>query len=101
MRERTYFVYLLSNSSRMLYTGVTGDLQRRLLEHRGKLVEGFTKKYNLARLVYFESTNSINTALAREKQIKGWLRAKKIALIKSANPTWKDLAAGWFPKSKS
>ena len=69
---------------------------RRVYEHKNKLVPGFTSKYNITRLVYYESTSSIHSALAREKQIKGWLRAKKIALIESMNPEWKDLSEGWF-----
>jgi putative endonuclease len=89
---KTYFVYILANHSRMLYTGVTSDLERRTAEHKAKVMPGFSKKYNLHRLVYFEETNDIRSAIAREKQIKGWLRKKKIALIESVNPTWKDLS---------
>ncbi|MEK6712198.1 MAG: GIY-YIG nuclease family protein [Nitrospinota bacterium] len=89
---KTYFVYIIANHSRMLYTGVTSALERRTGEHKGKAIPGFSKKYNLCRLVYFEETNDIRAAIAREKQIKGWLRKKKVALIESANPTWKDLS---------
>ncbi|MBI2178684.1 MAG: GIY-YIG nuclease family protein [Candidatus Tectomicrobia bacterium] len=76
----------------MLYTGVTSELERRTEEHKGKKLPGFPKKYNLHRLVYFEETNDIRAAIAREKQIKGWLRKKKIALIEPVNPAWKDLS---------
>ena len=82
--------------SRTLYTGVTNNLIRRVYEHKNKLVKGFTSKYNIQFLVYYESTPSVHAALAREKQIKGWLRAKKIALINSMNPSWKDLSAAWL-----
>ena len=90
--SKEYYVYIMTNQSRTLYTGVTSDLMRRVYEHKNKLVPGFTSKYNITRLVYYESTSSIHSALAREKQIKGWLRAKKIALIESMNPEWKDLS---------
>ena len=89
-----YYVYIMTNKSRTLYTGVTNDLERRVYEHKQKLVPGFTAKYNITRLVYFEVTQDIQAAIAREKQIKGWLRSKKIALIESVNPEWKDLSMG-------
>jgi putative endonuclease len=82
----------MSNQSGTLYTGVTNDLERRVYEHKNKLVEGFTKKYNITKLVYFDDTNNVESAIMREKQIKGWLRKKKVALIESVNPYWKDLA---------
>lgn len=81
-----YYVYIMTNRSQTLYTGVTNDLQHRVYEHKQKLVDGFTKKYNLTKLVYYESTDDVRSAIGREKQIKGWLRAKKIALIESMNP---------------
>ncbi len=87
-----YYVYVMTNFSKTLYTGVTNNLEKRVCEHKNKLVEGFTKKYNIAKLVFFEETNDVDVAIAREKQIKGWLREKKIALIESMNPTWKDLS---------
>jgi len=93
---RQYYVYIMTNKSRTLYTGVTNDLNRRVYEHKQKLVPGFTSKYNITRLVYFEATTDIRAAIAREKQIKGWLRSKKVALIESANPKWDDLSAGWY-----
>ncbi len=89
------YVYITTNKSRTLYTGVTNDLERRVYEHKKKVVPGFTTKYNITRLVYFEVTEDIGAAIAREKQIKGWLRSKKIALIESVNPEWCDLSDGW------
>jgi putative endonuclease len=93
---REYYVYIMTNRSGTLYTGVTGDLRRRVYQHKHKLVPGFTSKYNIDRLVYFESTPDVRAAIAREKEIKGWVRAKKIALIESANRDSKDLSEGWF-----
>lgn len=84
----------MTNYSKTLYVGITSDLIKRVYEHKNKLVQGFTKKYNITKLVYFEDTNDVNAAIEREKQIKGWLRSKKIALIKSTNPSWTDLSAG-------
>jgi putative endonuclease len=81
--HKEYYIYILTNKSRTLYTGVTNDLMRRVHEHKNKLIAGFTSKYNIQSLVYYESTSSIHAALEREKQIKGWLRAKKIAVINS------------------
>jgi putative endonuclease len=92
---KEYCVYIMTNRSGTLYTGVTNDLPRRVYEHQHKLIPGFTAKYNITRLVYFETTSDIRAAIGREKQIKGWLRAKKIALIESVNPNWDDLSAGW------
>ena len=95
-RQKTYHVYIMSNQSRTLYTGITNNLVKRVYEHKNKLVPGFTAKYNISRLVYFEETGDVRAALAREKQIKGWLRQKKIALIESSNPKWMDLSAAWY-----
>jgi len=92
VRLYQYFVYIMTNKSGTLYTGVTNNLERRIYEHKHHLVKGFTSKYNIEKLVYFEETNDINAAISREKQIKGWLRKKKIALIESINPGWKDLS---------
>jgi putative endonuclease len=94
--EKNYYVYIMTNRSKTLYTGVTNDLIRRVYEHKNKMVEGFTKKYNIMKLVYFEETSDVQAAIEREKQIKGWLQSKKIALIESKNPEWKDLSEGWF-----
>lgn len=91
-----YYVYIMTNRSKTLYTGVTNDLMRRVYEHKNKMVEGFTKKYNITKLVYYEVTNNVQIAIAREKLIKGWLRRKKIALIESINREWKDLSERWF-----
>lgn len=85
----------MANNSKTIYTGVTNDLIRRVFEHKNKLIEGFTRKYNLTKLVYFEETNDVNVALEREKQIKGWLRKKKIILIESMNPEWVDLSVSF------
>ncbi len=93
---KQYCVYIMTNRSRTLYTGVTNDLKRRVYEHKNKLINGFTKKYNITKLVYYEATNEVTSAIVREKQIKGWLRGKKIALIESANPQWKDLSEEWM-----
>lgn len=93
---KEYYVYIMTNKSRTLYTGVTGNLMRRVHEHKNKLVKGFTRKYNIQYLVYYESTPNVYSALQREKQIKGWLRSKKITLIESMNPEWKDLSEEWF-----
>jgi putative endonuclease len=94
--ERSYYVYLLANANnRVLYTGVTNNLKRRLFEHKHGLIEGFTKKYHVHKLVYFEETNDVNTAIAREKEIKGWIRAKKNALVEKENSGWSDLSKGW------
>jgi len=94
--SKEFYVYIMTNKSRTLYTGVTNDLMRRVHEHKNKLIKGFTSKYNIQYLVFFESTTDIHAALAREKQIKGWLRSKKTALIDSMNPNWKDLSEEWF-----
>jgi putative endonuclease len=94
--SKEYYVYIMTNKSRTLYTGVTNNLMRRVHEHKNKLVPGFTSKYNIQFLVYYESTPTVHVALEREKQIKGWLRAKKIALVNSINPEWKDLYEEWF-----
>ena len=93
MVKKQHYVYILANSTNVaLNTGVTNNLKRRVYEHKQKLIEGFTKKYNIDRLVYFELFNSVDDAIRREKQIKGWLRKKKITLIESINPEWKDLS---------
>ncbi len=86
----------MSNVSRMLYVGVTNDLEKRVLQHKSKLIPGYTQKYNLFKLVYFESLGDIRDAIRRGKQIKGWLRFKKVALIESVNPQWNDLAEEHF-----
>ena len=92
---KQYYVYIMTNNSKSLYIGVTNDLERRVYEHKNKLIEGFTKRYNITKLVFYESTTDVQAAIAREKQIKGWLRRKKISLIETLNPHWKDLSSDW------
>jgi len=90
--ENQYYIYLMSNKNNtVIYTGVTNNLKRRVYEHKEKMIDGFTKKYNVNKLVYFEATNDINSAIQREKQIKAGSRQKKIDLINSINKGWKDL----------
>ena len=92
MKTHQYYVYILTNNSNhVLYTGVTSDLERRCKEHKNGLIKGFTKRYNIHKLVYFEEFDHIETAIAREKQIKGLLRIKKIYLIETFNIAWEDL----------
>ena len=88
---KDYYVYIMTNRSKTLYTGVTSNLKKRISEHKSKVADGFTKKYNIDRLVYFEQTNDIYSAISREKQIKGWLRKEKIDLIETKNPKWENL----------
>ena len=92
LKGHTYYVYILASPSRTLYIGVTNDLERRVVEHAQELVPGFTAKYHVKRLVYFEEFGDIDLAIAREKQLKGWRRERKIRLIESSNPGWKDLS---------
>ncbi len=93
---KSYYVYILNNPGGMLYIGVTNNLIRRVYEHRQELVDGYTKSYHIHRLLYFEETSDVNVAIAREKEIKGWRRSKKLALIYATNPTMQDLAAEWY-----
>jgi len=93
---KQYYVYIMSNKSGTLYTGVTSNIQQRIYQHKKKLVPGFTAKYNINKLVYYETTGDVNSAIAREKQIKGWLRSKKVSLIESVNTEWTDLSEGWY-----
>ena len=91
--ESRYYVYLMTNwNHRVIYLGVTNDLTRRVYEHKNKLVKGFTEKYNINKLVYFEETADVLSAIAREKEIKKWRREKKDSLVQSANPKWRDLS---------
>jgi putative endonuclease len=90
--DRHYYVYVLTNwNNRVIYIGVTNDLERRVFEHKNKLVKGFTEKYNVNKLVYFEETGDVNAALTREKEIKKWRREKKDALVTNSNPQWTEL----------
>jgi putative endonuclease len=93
MHEARYFTYIMASRSRTLYVGVTGDLQKRVFQHKWKEHEGFTARYNCDRLVWFERHQYIQKATAREKELKGWSRSKKIAVIESMNPAWADLSA--------
>ncbi len=93
---KKYYIYIMTSMSGTLYTGIISDLEKRVYQHKQKLADGFTKRYNVDRLVYYEETTDIEVALEREKEIKGWRRSKKISLIESINPTWKDLAEDWF-----
>jgi putative endonuclease len=93
---KQYCVYLVTNwNNRVIYVGVTNNLERRLFEHRNKLVKGFTEKYNVHKLVYYEATSDVTAAIAREKEIKKWRREKKNRSVETANPEWKGLSAGW------
>jgi putative endonuclease len=92
MREKNYFVYIMTNRSKSLYTGVTDNLVRRVRKHKLGIGSAFTRRYKVDRLVYFERFQDVRNAIEREKRIKGWLRIKKIALIVSVNPTWSDLS---------
>jgi len=92
MEEKQYYVYIMtSKRNTVLYTGITNDLKRRVYEHKAKLVEGFTERYNINKLIYYEVSRDVESALLREKQIKGGSRAKKIRLVETMNPEWKDL----------
>ena len=93
--RRDDYVYILTNASRTLYVGVTNDFGKRLHQHKSKVGPGFTSKYNVNWLVYYEQTSDVGSALAREKQIKAWRRSKKDALIEAMNPGWKDLPLEW------
>lgn len=93
-----YYVYILSSSRGTLYTGVTNNIWNRLLTHKRKELNGFTCKYSVNRLIHYEEFRYINIAIAREKEIKGWRRSKKLALVKSSNPEFNDLAQDWYSK---
>jgi putative endonuclease len=96
MEEKTYFTYIVASRSHTLYIGMTGNLLKRVFEHKQKKHEGFSATYNCNRLVWFERFGSPEGAIEREKQLKGWIRAKKIALIEKGNSTWNDLSKGWY-----
>jgi putative endonuclease len=95
--DHSYFVYTLASRSRALYTGVTNNLERRILQHRSGEVSGFTARYRIHRLVHFEEFADIREAIQREKEIKGWRRSKKVAMIEAKNPAWTDLSEGLSP----
>jgi len=94
-QEKRYHVYILASKSRVLYVGVTGFLMARVMQHKTGEVDGFTRRYKVNRLVYYETFQYVNNAIARETEIKKWRREKKVALIESSNPTCEDLAADW------
>jgi putative endonuclease len=96
-QHHSYWVYILTNQRNgTLYVGVTNSLKRRLWQHKTNAIEGFSKRHRLKFLVCYEEFRDVNRAIAREKEIKGWLRVKKLALIEATNPTWQDLGADWF-----
>jgi putative endonuclease len=95
MKSKRYYVYILSSKSRTLYIGVTGFLTPRMLQHKSAETPGFTRRYHIDRLVYYEVFRYVNNAIARETELKKWRREKKVALIEAGNPTWEDLAEGW------
>ena len=95
---KVFHVYIMAGKTCTLYTGMTGDLRQRVYQHKTHRAGGFTARYNVTRLVYFEAFRTAEAAIGREKQIKAWRRDKKIALIEHQNPTWQDLAEGWFSK---
>ena len=96
-----YYVYVMSNVSKMLYVGVTNNLQYRVAQHKKKLVPGFTQRYKLFKLVHFEEFTDVRAAIHREKELKGWLRSKKVAVIVRTNPERLDLAADWFLEAET
>lgn len=91
-----FYVYIMTNLSNTLYVGITNNLERRIYEHKHELLPGFTNRYKIHRLIYFEEFCDVYSAIQREKQIKGWVRRKKIVLIDSINPQWIDLTQDWF-----
>ena len=95
MKDHEYFVYIMSSNTGTLYTGMTNSVYRRALQHKREDVEGFASKYHCTRLVHYETFDDVHKAIGREKQIKGWTRTKKLALIESRNPRWQDLAEKW------
>ena len=96
MHEGSYFTYIMASRSRTLYIGVTGNLLKRVFDHKWKEHEGFTASYNCDRLIWFESHQDVSRAIAREKQLKAWRRDKKIVLIERMNPAWVDLSKDWY-----
>ena len=100
MRDRASHVYMMTNADRILYIGVTSNIERRVWQHKQLQIPGFTQQNKLTQLVYLEEFGDIRTAIEREKQLKGWRRAKKIRLIRTSNPTWRDLADEWYSVRK-
>ncbi len=96
MPERTYYTYIMASRSHTLYVGMTGNLRHRVFEHKWREKDGFTARYNCDRLVWFQSFSDVSLAIQREKELKGWRREKKIALIEESNPAWVDLSRDWY-----
>jgi len=103
LKRHSYFVYIIANATRILYTGLTSNLHARVWKHKNKLLDGFTSNFHVCRLVYFESFDDVRKAIDREKQIKRWRREKKVKLIERSNPNWHDLSDGWYelPKARA
>jgi putative endonuclease len=97
---KEYFVYIMANEARTIYVGVTNSLERRVYQHKNNSAEGFTSRYGLHKLIYYAATTDVREAIEGEKRIKGWTRAKKVALIEETNPGWNDLSARWYSDSK-
>lgn len=97
-KEKTYYVYILSSQRRALYIGVTSNIEQRIFQHKTHVFGGFTAKYNITNLVYFERYGDIVKAIRKEKELKDWRREKKIKLIEASNPTWRDLSYGWYQR---
>lgn len=95
MQNKSYFVYIMASHSGVLYIGITNNLERRVYEHKHSIIKGFTEKYKCHKLIYFEQTLDVSSAILREKQLKNWRREKKEWLINQMNPEWKDLSVGW------
>jgi putative endonuclease len=96
LNSKLFYVYIVTNwNNKVMYIGMTNDLYRRIYEHKNKMIEGFTSKYNISKLVYFESTEDVLSAIGREKEIKKWRRAKKDQLVIGQNPAWEDLSLQW------
>jgi len=100
-KERHYYVYILGSYSGTLYIGVTGNLRKRVWQHKEEAIEGFTKRYGITRLLHFERFHEVLAAIVREKQLKGWTRAKKIALIEATNPKWEDMSRDWYSANEA
>ncbi len=98
--RKHYFVYIMSSQRRVLYVGITSKLEQRVFQHKQHSFGGFTANYNVTNLVYYESFDEVQKAIGREKEIKGWRREKKIALVESANPKWRNLSYGWYQRHR-
>jgi len=98
--QKIYYTYIMSSQGRVLYIGMTSNIEQRVFQHKTHAFGGFTAKYNVTSLVYFERHGAVMTAIKREKEIKAWRREKKLALIESTNPTWRDLSYGWYQRHR-